>query len=47
MGYGAIWYYSALFALILSGVARHTPSYSIKNRSNNPQKSLAANFASY
>ena len=35
---------AALFAFILSRVARYTPSYSIKNRSNNPQKSLAANF---
>ena len=32
------------FAFILSRVARYTHSYSIKNRSNNPQKSLAANF---
>ena len=32
------------FAFILSRVARYTHSYSINNRSNNPQKSLAANF---
>ena len=35
---------AALFAFILSRVARYTHSYSIKNRSINPQKSLAVNF---